>query len=55
MSRSDDDDWTGEPPEGRITRDRARPGYAESQWQATAAKSILGVLILIAIAMILLL
>ena len=23
----DDDDWTGEPPEGRISRDRADPGF----------------------------
>jgi hypothetical protein len=52
---SDDDDWVGEPPEGRHSRDRARPGYAESQWQATAAKAVLGVVILIAIALILLL
>ncbi len=51
----DDDDWTGEPPEGRHTRDRARPGYAESQWQATAAKSVLGVLILVAILLVVLL
>ena len=24
---SDDDDWVGEPPEGRHTRDQADPGY----------------------------
>lgn len=24
---SDDDDWTGTPPEGRHTRDRANPGF----------------------------
>jgi hypothetical protein len=23
----DDDDWTGEPPEGHISRDRANPGF----------------------------
>ena len=27
MSSWDDDDWTGEPPEGRISRDRANPGF----------------------------
>ena len=27
MSAWDDDDWTGEPPEGRISRDRANPGF----------------------------
>ena len=29
MSSWDDDDWVGEPPEGRHTRDRADPGF----WQ----------------------
>jgi hypothetical protein len=23
----DDEDWVGEPPEGRYSRDRAKPGY----------------------------
>jgi hypothetical protein len=27
MVRWDDEDWTGEPPEGRYSRDRADPGY----------------------------
>ncbi len=27
MPRWDDDDWVGEPPEGRHSRDRADPGY----------------------------
>ena len=27
MRAWDDDDWTGEPPEGRISRDRANPGF----------------------------
>ena len=26
-SQDDDDDWTGTPPEGRHTRDRANPGF----------------------------
>jgi hypothetical protein len=26
-SFDDDDDWVGEPPEGRHTRDRANPGF----------------------------
>ena len=38
----DDDDWTGEPPEGRHSRDRARPGFWENQWQAAAAYGLLG-------------
>ena len=36
---ADDDDWTGEPPEGRHSRDRARPGFWENQWQAAAGQS----------------
>jgi hypothetical protein len=27
----DDDDWVGEPPEGRYTRDRAKPEFWRSQ------------------------
>ena len=27
MSTTDDDDWVGEPPEGRHSRDRARPDF----------------------------
>ena len=27
MGARDDDDWTGEPPEGHISRDRANPGF----------------------------
>jgi hypothetical protein len=32
----DDDDWVGEPPEGRYTRDRAKPGFWRTQWQPLA-------------------
>ena len=27
MAWKDDDDWVGEPPEGHITRDRAKPDF----------------------------
>jgi hypothetical protein len=27
MAKWDDDDWVGEPPEGRYTRDRAKPEF----------------------------
>jgi hypothetical protein len=33
----DDDDWTGTPPEGHYTRDRAKPDFWRNQWQATVA------------------
>jgi hypothetical protein len=51
---SDDEDWTGEPPEGRHTRDRARPEFWENQWQAAAAYALLGVTVIAAILLILL-
>ena len=31
MCSRDDDDWVGEPPEGRYTRDRANPGFWTSR------------------------
>ncbi len=51
---SDDEDWKGEPPEGRVSRDRARPGFWENQWQAGAAYALLGVTIIVAILIIVL-
>jgi hypothetical protein len=46
MPARDDDDWVGTPPEGHHTRDRARPGFWENQWQAAAAGSVLFLLVL---------
>ena len=54
IQMSDDDDWTGEPPEGRHSRDRAKPGFWENQWQAAAAYALLGVTIIAAILVIVL-
>ena len=51
----DEDDWTGEPPEGRHSRDRARPGFWREQWQAAVALSILGIVIVLAVLLVLLL
>jgi hypothetical protein len=52
---SDDDNWhDGVPPEGRHSRDRARPGFWENQWQAAAAYAVLGVTVIAAILVILL-
>ena len=40
MSSFDDDDWTGEPPEGRHSRSQANPGF----WaQNRAPLSITGI------------
>ena len=51
---ADDDDWVGEPPEGRHTRDRAKPGFWDNQWQAAAAGSVLFVLVVIVLLLALL-
>ncbi|MEA2217758.1 MAG: hypothetical protein QOJ35_384 [Solirubrobacteraceae bacterium] len=48
----DDDDWTGTPPEGRYSRDRANPGFWRAQWQAGAIGA--GLLIAIVVVVILL-
>jgi len=32
----DDDDWVGEPPEGRYTRDRAKPEFWRQSWPLAA-------------------
>jgi hypothetical protein len=53
MSR-DDDDWVGEPPEGRYTRDRAKPAFWANQWQAAAAGAVLFVLAVIVVLLVLL-
>ncbi len=39
MSPRDEDDWVGEPPEGRYTADRADPGF----WRGNVPLSITGV------------
>jgi hypothetical protein len=50
----DDDDWVGTPPEGRYTRDRAKPEFWAKQWQAQVAGGAV-LLILIVIVLILVL
>ena len=44
---SDDDDWVGEPPEGRYSRDRADAAFWRRQWQPALAGAILFVLVVI--------
>jgi hypothetical protein len=50
----DDDDWVGEPPEGRHSRDRANPGFWATQWKGSAISGGV-ILILIVIVLILVL
>ncbi len=49
MSRWDDDDWVGEPPEGRYTRDRADSGY----WRRLRIPPVAGAGVAIAIVILL--
>ncbi len=51
----DEEDWTGEPPEGRHPRGSADPGFWRNQRQAIYATSLLGVVIVLAIILILVL
>jgi hypothetical protein len=53
--RWDDDDWVGEPPEGRHTRDRAKPEFWNRQRiQLTVTYAVIGVLLLMALLILLL-
>jgi hypothetical protein len=44
---ADDDDWVGEPPEGRYDRSRANPSFWRNQPAAAAAGAILFVMVVI--------
>jgi hypothetical protein len=52
MAWKDDDDWVGEPPEGRYTRDRAKPDFWRTQ---RPPGLILGALALVVIILVLVL
>ena len=45
----DDDDWVGEPPEGRHARERADPSFWQNHWQEALAMAVVGVAALIAL------
>jgi hypothetical protein len=48
-SGTPDDDWTGEPPEGRYSRDRAKPGFWATQWQPLAIGGAVLMLLIIVV------
>lgn len=53
MSGWDDDDWVGEPPEGRYTSDRAKPSF---WWQSRAAQfGFFGLVLLLALLLLVIL
>jgi hypothetical protein len=48
MAYDDDDDWVGTPPEGRISRDRAKPEHWQRSFPvAQAFFAILGILVVV--------
>lgn len=46
----DDDDWVGTPPEGRVTRDRAKPEHWQQSFPVAAAS---GALLLVLVVVVL--
>jgi hypothetical protein len=50
-SQDDDDDWVGEPPEGRYSRDRANPGFWRLQRppELIAGAVLVGIVVLVLI------
>ncbi|MEA2375114.1 MAG: hypothetical protein QOD53_1577 [Thermoleophilaceae bacterium] len=51
MAYDDDDDWVGEPPEGRYSADRAEPGFWAGQRppQVMAAVVLLAIIVLVVV------
>jgi hypothetical protein len=47
VSDDDDDDWVGTPPEGRYTRDRAKPEFWRTQRPLVPAGVALFVIVLV--------
>jgi hypothetical protein len=50
VSAEDDEDWVGEPPEGRYTRDRADPDFWRGHWPVSIAG--VGLLVVVAVVVI---
>jgi hypothetical protein len=52
---ADDDDWVGEPPEGRHTREQSDPGFWATQWKGSAISGGVIALLIIVVVLILVL
>jgi hypothetical protein len=52
---ADDDDWVGEPPEGRHTREQSDPDFWGRQWQSIAAGGAALLILLVILALVLIL
>ena len=51
---ADDDDWVGTPPEGRHSRDRAKPEHWRNPWQAAVPYAVLFVIVAVVVVVALL-
>ena len=49
MPGYDDDDWVGEPPEGRHSRDRAKPEFWQRPWPWASAGTLLLIVVVVVI------
>jgi len=54
MPWQDDDDWVGEPPEGRHSRDRAKPEFWATQRPLGLTAAAIGIVAIILLIVILL-
>jgi hypothetical protein len=44
---NDDEDWVGTPPEGRHSRDRARPDFWSRQWRLAVPGAVIALVLAI--------
>lgn len=52
-NRDDEDDWTGTPPEGRHSRDRANPGFWATQKPLVVGMFFAGLAVLAVVVVVL--
>ena len=48
----DDEDWVGTPPEGRYSRDRAKPEFWRSRWPPAGAGILLVLIVVLVIVLL---
>jgi hypothetical protein len=48
----DDDDWVGEPPEGRYTRDRAKPDFWRQPWPIAGVGAAVLIVVVVVIVLV---
>jgi hypothetical protein len=51
----DDDDWVGTPPEGHVTRDRAKPDFWRTQRPPALVPGLIGLAVIVVVVLVLLL